>query len=203
MKILLLGHSGYIGSYLANFLKQIIPDAQIMSTSREDLDFSNSNVESQFGSLIKRLEPNVIINCIGGMDSGSFLDAHRLFISNFLPTFLLFNFFRSNQVKKRTLIIILGSKAAGEPREKYPLYAATKGTELALSRTAEEVFEGTLVNWRYLILPRLKGGLGSVNYPILELDNNGDQELSKMGEMIGDLILQDTFLIGSEDKLLD
>lgn len=203
MKILLLGHNGYIGSHLANFLKQIIPDAQIMSTSREDLDFSNSNVESRFGNLINRLQPNVIINCIGGMDSGSFLDAQRLFVSNFLPTFLLFNFFKSNAVKNKTLIIILGSKAAGEPREKYPLYAATKGAELALSRTAGEVFEGTLVNWSYLVLPRLKGGLGSVNYPILELDHNGDQELSKMGELIGNIIMQETFLDISDDNLLD
>jgi len=199
MKILLLGRSSYIGSYLADFLIESIPDAEILSVSRAELDFSNSGAESQYANLIEEVQPNVIINCIGAIDSGSFVDAQRLFISNFLPTFIIFDFFKSNSVKKKTVVIILGSNAAGKPRKNYPLYAATKGAELALSRTAEEVFEGTLVNWRYLVLPRLKGGLGSVNYPILELDNGEDQELSKVGHLIGDIILKERLLAGSED----
>ena len=191
MKILLLGRSSYIGSFLANFLLESIPDAEIVSVSRRELDFSNSDAKTQFANLIEEVAPNVIINCIGGIDSGSFADVQRLFISNFLPTFIIFDFFKSISVRKKTVVIILGSNAAGNPRKNYPLYAATKGAELALSRTAEEVFEDTLVDWRYLVLPRLRGGLGLENYPTLELDNKEDQELSKVGYLIGDIILQE------------
>lgn len=188
MKILLLGHNGYIGRYLANFLHETIANCQIASFSREELDFSNIDSERQFSRVIDELQPNVVINCIGGIDSGNFSDVQRLYISNFLPTFLLYDFYKTKSVSNKTLIIILGSMAAGEPRAKYPLYAATKGAELALSRTAEELFDGTLVNWKYLVLPRLKGGLGSVNYPASELDNKVDQALSELGELISNLI---------------
>jgi short-subunit dehydrogenase len=188
MKILLLGHSGYIGKYLAKLLKVTVADCQIASISREELDFSNIDTSRQFSDLIGKLRPNVIINCVGGIDSGNFSDVQRLYVSNFLPTYLLFDFYRSNLASSKTLIIILGSKAAGEPRTKYPLYAATKGAELALSRTAEELFSGTLVSWKYLVLPRLKGGLGSVNYPTSEADSGVDPALSEVGELINDLI---------------
>lgn len=191
MKILLLGHNGYIGRYLANLLHETIADCQIASFSREELDFSNINNAGEFARLINELQPNVVVNCIGSIDSGDFSDVQRLYISNFLPTFLLYDFYKSNSARNETLIIILGSKAAGEPRPKYPLYAATKGAELALSRTAEELFDGTLVSWKYLVLPRLKGGLGSVNYPTLELNGEADQALSEVGEIIIDLILSE------------
>jgi hypothetical protein len=189
MKILLLGHSGYIGKYLATLLRETIENCQIESFSRKELDFSENDIEIRFSNLIRELQPNVIINCIGGIDSGSFLDVQRLYISNFLPTYLLYDIYKTNSSDSKALIIILGSKAAGEPRAKYPLYAATKGAELALSKTAEELFEGTVVNWQYLVVPRLKGGLGSESDPVLELDNKLDSALSEIGESIRNLIL--------------
>jgi nucleoside-diphosphate-sugar epimerase len=188
MKILLLGHSGYIGKYLATLLRETVVNCQIESFPRNELDFSKNDIETHFSSLIKKLQPSVIINCIGGIDSGSFSDVQRLYISNFLPTFLLYDFYKTNSLNNKTLIIILGSKAAGEPRAKYPLYAATKGAELALSRTAEELFNGTLVNWKYLVVPRLKGGLGFESYPTLESDDKLDSALSEIGESIRSLI---------------
>jgi hypothetical protein len=126
-----------------------------------------------------------------------------LYDSNFLPTFLLYDFYKSKSVNSKVLIIILGSKAAGEPRAKYPLYAATKGAELSLSKTAEELFEGTLVNWKYLVLPRLKGGLGSINYPILELDTEVDQALFEVGELISELILSEDGRAASKNTHFD
>jgi len=200
MKILLLGHSSYIGGYLSNFITETIADARIVSISREQLDFSSIDIGAQFANLVTQEEPDVIINCIGGIDSGTLVDAQRLFISNFLPTFLLFDFFKENPRRSRTLIIILGSNAAGEPRKKYPLYAATKGAELALSRTAQEVFDGTPVNWKYVVVPRLKGGLGSTSHSILELDADKDQELLKIGHLICDIIMQEKLLANSENE---
>lgn len=189
MKILLLGHNGYIGRYLANLFQERISGCQIVSFSREELDFSDINDSGEFASLINKLQPNVVVNCIGGIDSGDFSDIQRLYISNFLPTFLLYDFYKSNSARHKTLIVILGSKAAGEPRTKYPLYAATKGAELALSKTAEELFDGTLVSWNYLVLPRLKGGLGSANYPTVDLNGEVDQVLLEVGDLIVNLIL--------------
>jgi short-subunit dehydrogenase len=191
MKILLLGHNGYIGKYLTNLVRETIADSQVVSFSREELDFSEIDSSSRFSHLISQLQPNVIINCVGGIDSGNFSDVQRLYISNFLPTYLLFDIYKSSLISNKTLIIILGSKAAGEPRAKYPLYAATKGAELALSRTAEEVFQGTLVNWKYLTLPRLKGGLGSVNSLPNAVGGEMDLALLEVGVLIKDLILSE------------
>jgi nucleoside-diphosphate-sugar epimerase len=189
MKILLLGHNGYIGKYLANLLNETISDCEIASFSREELDFSFIDTPKKFSSLIDNLQPNVVINCIGGIDSGSFSDVQRLYVSNFLPTYLLFDYYKLKLRGSKKLIIVLGSKAAGEPRIKYPLYAATKGAELALSKTAEELFAGTSVEWKYLVIPRLKGGLGSLSFETFLDDCEVDQDLSEVGQFISNLIL--------------
>ena len=189
MKILLLGHNGYIGKYLANLLNETITDCEIASFSREELDFSFIDTPKKFSSLIDDLQPNVVINCIGGIDSGNFSDVQRLYVSNFLPTYLLFDYYKLKLRGSKKLIIVLGSKAAGEPRVKYPLYAATKGAELALSKTAEELFTGTSVEWKYLVIPRLKGGLGSLSFETFLDDCEVDQDLSEVGQCISNLIL--------------
>lgn len=189
MKILLLGHNGYIGKYLANLLNETITDCEIASFSREELDFSFIDTPKKFSSLIDDLQPNVVINCIGGIDSGNFSDVQRLYVSNFLPTYLLFDYYKLKLRGSKKLIIVLGSKAAGEPRVKYPLYAATKGAELALSKTAEELFTGTSVEWKYLVIPRLKGGLGSLSFETFLDECEVDEDLSEVGQFISNLIL--------------
>jgi len=185
MRVLLLGAEGYVGKHLFDLFE--LRNYEVMTVTRSIIDFNNPNVFLEIENLLDTFEPEVIINAIGGIDSGVDSNLTKLFNSILLPTFSLFHYYSKHKNSKSAVIYILGSTAAGEPRVNYPFYAALKYAEVGLARSAVEIFVGSNIEWRMLMVPRLAGGLaGSSN------EKNGrsatkDEKL----ESIADTILRD------------
>lgn len=185
MRVLLLGAEGYVGEHLFDLFE--LRNYEVMRVTRSIVDFDGPNVSVKFENLLDTFEPHVVINAIGGIDSGVDANITKLFNSILLPTFSLFRYYSRHKDSKSAVIYILGSTAAGEPRVNYPFYASLKYAEVGLTRSAEEIFVGSRIEWRMLMVPRLAGGLADNSNEKNSLRATKDEEL----ESIADTILRD------------
>ena len=67
MKVLILGSNGLVGSSLKRVLPLMLPDAKIITSTRED---TNLFLIDETRNLINKVKPNVIINAaakVGGI----------------------------------------------------------------------------------------------------------------------------------------
>ena len=158
MKILILGANGYIGRHLSESLTN--SGHKVIDVSRTTLDFDSEDILINLEILLLKELPRVVINAIGTIDCKVQSDPVKLFNAILLPTYGLFEFYAKSKELENINIFILGSTSAGEPRMSYPLYAALKAAEVALSKTAHETFLSSGIVWKLLIVPRLNGGLG-------------------------------------------
>jgi len=182
VKILVLGSKGYIGENLCSLLESL--SHEIVRVDRKVLDFDDDKFLLTLFDLLDREQPAVIINAIGSIDSKVAHNPQALFNAIVLPTYSLFQYFSGNKWSSKVSIIILGSNSAGEPRRNYPIYAALKAAESGLSKTASELFEGTKVNWIEFKVPRLLGGLGSLDTLTKSGQNSADLGLLELQSQI-------------------
>lgn len=134
--------------------------------NRLALSFGGGNEQSQLGKIIEDFSPDVVVNALGQIDSQIEATPVSIFNSIFLPTFSLFNYFRTAEVGRQITVLTFGSEAEGQPRKKYPVYAALKTAEANLVLTARECFAESNIRWLRLKLPRLDGGLGLAGVPV-------------------------------------
>jgi nucleoside-diphosphate-sugar epimerase len=182
MKIVVLGGGGYIGKKLCEVLRSDSHD--VVGTNRTEIDFDVNHSFEQLTEVLKTVKPRVVINAIGTIDSRANENPHLLFNALFLPTYDLFKFYVNCGSETQVDIYLLGSTSAGEPRRAYPVYAALKAAEVALLRTASEVFANTAISCREITVPRLRGGLGLQNRNAV----SGGQTLDTGLEALADII---------------
>lgn len=177
-KTLILGN-GFIGTKLS--AEFALAKKDVLLTDRSILDFNSKDSYAKLFEIVKDAQPNLIINSIGVLEEkfGSF---ESNFWSNCFPSWCLYEISKTFADNKKDLkIILFSSSAAGKPRIKYPLYAATKGWEIDLFKTAVERFERTSVAWSAITLPALDGGLRK---RVQFADNRHNRALSDLIEQI-------------------
>ena len=182
MKIVVLGGGGYIGSKLSEVLRAA--SHEVFETDRTLLDFDDADSYERLATVLQTESPRVVINAIGNIDSKADENPHMLFNAIFLPTYNLFKFYAKPDQKAKVDIFILASMSAGEPRRAYPFYSAMKAAEVALLRTATEVFANTTISWRGITVPRLRGGLGLQDRKAGIDVNTTDSELEVLADTI-------------------
>jgi nucleoside-diphosphate-sugar epimerase len=181
-RVLILGGSGYIGSEI---VRQFRNKCLVEATTRETLDFEDSNYFQQVKKILFDFTPDVVINTLGKIDKNA--SAEEVFRAIFLPTFALYDYFRKNR-NLNTHIVLIGSKSTGQPRKETPVYAAMKAAELALLTTASEEFLGTEISWTIITAPRLKGGLANSGNPKSNSKENDDSDLRDIILAINEII---------------
>ena len=130
-----------------------------LCTDRLTLEFSGIDDYQKLIAVVDTFQPSMLINTIGVLEE-DFEAFEKNFWSNGFPAWCLFEISKEYAKSERKLkIILISTTAAGQPRIKYPLYAATKSFELALFKTASEYFNKTSVSWCMVTLPALNGGL--------------------------------------------
>lgn len=161
MNVLILGSEGFLGLNLSDKLQN--SGLNVFRANRSVLNFGDRNDAEILSTLIVELNPDIIINAIGQIDTQEDATVTSLFNSIFLPTSLLFSHFRNVECAKKVSVLTFGSESEGQPRRRYPLYSALKTAEAALIITAIDYFSNTNISWPRIKLPRLNGGLGSVD----------------------------------------
>jgi short-subunit dehydrogenase involved in D-alanine esterification of teichoic acids len=177
-KTLILGN-GFVGTKLA--AEFMHAKKNVLLTDKNILDFDSKKSYATLFEIIKHSQSNLIINSVGILDE-SFDSFESNFWSNCFPSWCLYEISKTFADEAKDLkIILISSSAAGQPRLQYPLYAATKGSEIDLFKTAVERFEGTSVSWSVITLPALDGGLRKrVRFP----ENRSNKILSDLMQKI-------------------
>jgi hypothetical protein len=163
LRVIILGSDGFLGKNLASNFECY--GFIVLRVNRLIITFGDGNEHDRLKKTIEDFSPDVIINALGGIDNHLEASGTSIFNSIFLPTLTLFDYFRTTEIEKPIKVLTFGSEAEGQPRRKYPIYAALKTAEANLVMTASEYFGNSSIHWLRVKLPRLNGGLGLVGIP--------------------------------------
>jgi hypothetical protein len=161
LNVIILGSEGFLGFNLSAKLQDC--GMNVFRANRSVLNFGGGNEAEILSGLIVEFGPDIIINAVGQIDTQEESTVISLFNSIFMPTTLLFKHFQATGSSKNISVLTFGSESEGQPRGKYPVYSALKTAEAALVVTAIDYFSNTNISWPRLKLPRLNGGLGSID----------------------------------------
>lgn len=140
-KILIFGASGGLGSCLVNHLNH--SNKEVISISRNELDFNSKDADKSISQLIEQNQPDVIINCAGILGNNS-VDFNKIFNINLRSNWLISSYFINNQpFTKSVKIIFIGSSAHQKGKKDYILYASTKAALFNLFEGVSSFFENT------------------------------------------------------------
>ena len=174
MRVIVLGSDGFLGKNLATKFEGY--GFIVLRVNRLVISFGDGDEYDRLKRTIEDFSPDIIINALGKIDNYLEASGTSIFNSIFLPTLTIFDYFQSTEIEKQIKVLTFGSEAEGQPRRKYPIYAALKTAEANLVMTASEYFAGSKTNWLRLKLPRLNGGLGLVGIPYGQPSENEDFE---------------------------
>jgi dTDP-4-dehydrorhamnose reductase len=138
MKVLILGSTGLIGHQIHNYLDGLniynlynIANKRKLNKNTINID---ARIESDLFSAIKRIEPNIIINCIGVLISESKQNPiNAISLNAYLPNalFKLCEKLNSKLIHISTDCVFSGEKQApyveNDYKDGFSLYAKTKG----------------------------------------------------------------------------
>jgi len=136
-KVLILGSTGLIGHQIYNYL-QVNSDFELYNISyrkklRDDTILADIRDEKKFLEIIKKIEPHIIINCIGILIQGSHNDPENaIFINAYMPHRLM-RF--ADEIGAKLIHISTDCVFSGDKKESYTetdipdgkdIYARTK-----------------------------------------------------------------------------
>ena len=168
-KILILGAKGDLAKAIYNNIDKV--NNRIYKLEKKNIDFLNSNSEKKLFLFIKRIKPDVIINCIGYFDTnkGEF---NKIIRSNLYPTWLLIKYYLNNK-KCRVKIVSIGSSSYNKPRKDYILYTAAKTALNNIHSSAKVLFKGTKINFYVINPPAMKSKMRSKVLKLLKISDIG------------------------------
>lgn len=138
-KILIIGSGGNLANCI---IKELLKTKFfIFKISRKEIDFEKKNSESKLNLCLKKINPNIIINCVGIFKNNNF-SFESTFKINTKISWDLINYYRNNN-KKKVKIFVIGSSAYNKPRKNYILYVASKSALNSMVRSAKELFSKT------------------------------------------------------------
>lgn len=171
MKVIIFGSDGFLGRNFATKFEE--HGFRVLRVNRSVFSFGADD-QPKLKRIIEAFSPDIVVNALGQIDSQIQATPFSMYNSIFLPTLDLFRYFQTAEVGQPLTVVTFGSEAEGQPRQKYPIYAALKTAEANLVLTAREYFEDSNIRWLRLKLPRLDGGLGLSGAPV-------DESIEKVG----------------------
>ncbi len=123
---------------------------KIYRINKKKINFLNDDCKKKFFFCLKKIKPNIIINCVGYFDTnrGNF---NKILKINIYPLWLLIKYFFLNKNSK-VKIMTIGSSSFNKPRKNYILYAAAKTAINNIYLSAKELFGNTNIKF-YIINP--------------------------------------------------
>ena len=181
-KILILGSNGDLAKAVYRNINKT--NNKIYKLKKKDINFLKQNSQKKLFLILKKIKPDVIINCIGYFDTNKG-DFDRIVRSNLLPVWLLIKYFLLNK-KSKVKVISIGSSSYNQPRKKYILYAATKTALNNIHSSATELFDGSMINFYIINPPAIKSKMRLKVMKLLKqkVDNKLAEDPEKIANQI-------------------
>ena len=151
-KILIIGSDGNLANCIIE--KLVKTKFLIFKISRKEIDFEKKNSESKLNLCLKKINPNIIVNCVGIFKNNNF-SFESTFKINTKISWDLINYYRNNN-KKKVKIFVIGSSAYNKPRKNYILYVASKSALNSMVRSAKDLFSKTNIEINIINPPAMK-----------------------------------------------
>ena len=158
-KILIIGSGSTLAKELISILEK--QNIQFQEINKKKINFLKLNASKKLYSYLNK-KPDIVINFIGKFDLNKSSTCKILFL-NIMPTWLIIKYYISRIVKKKTIIICIGSNSQNSPRGKYMLYAASKTALNNLVVSGNDLFYSSKLKIK-IFNPRTFGGKHLKNF---------------------------------------
>ena len=151
-KILILGAKGDLAKAVYKNINKT--NNKIYKLEKKNINFLNYDSQKKLFIILKKVNPDVIINCIGYFDTNKG-DFDKIVRSNLFPVWLLIKYYLLNK-KSKVKVLSIGSSSYNQPRKNYILYAAAKTALNNIQSSAKELFDGSMINFYVINPPAIK-----------------------------------------------
>jgi short-subunit dehydrogenase len=174
-KILILGSDGDLAkSIIENIDKK---KNKIYKLNKKNINFNHSNSKKKIFFQLKKINPDIIINCIGYFDI-NIGDFDKIIKSNIYPTWVIIQYYLINNNFK-VKIFSIGSSCNNKPRKNYILYAASVTALNNMISSSKELFQGTNININIINPKAFKSKLRTKALKLLKINKKKDKAMSK------------------------
>lgn len=154
-KILIIGSDGNLAQcIIGELLKKKF---SIFKISRREIDFEKKISKSKLYLHLKKINPDIIVNCVGIFKDNNF-SFESIFKINTKISWDLINYYRYKD-KKKVKIFVIGSSAYNKPRKNYILYVASKSALNSMVKSAKDLFSKKKVEIDILNPPAMKSNM--------------------------------------------
>ena len=151
-KILIIGSGGNLARCIIEELSKT--NLSIFKISRKEIDFEKKDSKSKLNLYLKKINPDIIVNCVGIFKNNNF-SFENTFNINTKISWDLIDYYRSKN-KKKVKIFVIGSSAYNKPRKNYILYVASKSALNSIVRSAKDLFTKTNIEIDIINPPAMK-----------------------------------------------
>ena len=154
-KIIIIGSNSGLAKSIIKLLEK--SNFLIFKISRKEIDFEKKNSKLKLNSYLKKINPNIIVNCVGIFKNNNF-DFETIFKINTKVTWDLIDYYRNNE-KQKVKIFVIGSNAHNKARRNYILYASSKSALNSIVKSAKELFVKTNIEINIINPPAMKSNM--------------------------------------------
>jgi len=151
-KILIIGSDGNLAQSIIKGLNK--KKISIFKISRREINFEKKNSKHKLNSYLKKINPNIIVNCVGIFHNNDF-SFENMFKINTKISWDLIDYYRFKN-KQKVKIFVIGSSAYNKTRKNYILYAASKSALNSIIKSAKELFLNTKIELDIINPPAMK-----------------------------------------------
>lgn len=152
-KILIFGSNSDLAKKIyANTNKNLFNFVKI---TKNKIDFEKK-VSIKINNLIKKVNPDIIINCAGYFSNNN-CNFNKLIKINLKSNWYILNFYLKNykKINKKTNIFFIGSSSFNEPRKNYILYTATKAALNSIYLSSNDFFKNSNIDVKIIHPPAM------------------------------------------------
>ena len=139
--IFIIGNTSEIAK---NLFQKYYSNDEIIGINSSNIDFNELDSGNLLRTYLNKYSPDLIF-IFSGVIGKNESDYNKVFNVNFKPFHEIIKFFSSDTPRKKTKVIILGSKCFNEGREEYYLYSASKAALHNLFLSACTLFKNTQI----------------------------------------------------------
>ncbi|MDA7637771.1 SDR family NAD(P)-dependent oxidoreductase [Candidatus Pelagibacter sp.] len=154
-KIIIIGSNSSLAQSIIKLLEK--SKFSIFKISRREINFEKKNSKLKLNSYLKRINPNIIVNCVGVFKNNNF-NFESMFKINTKVSWDLIDYYRKNE-QQNVKIFVIGSSAHNKTRKNYILYVSSKSALNSMVKSAKELFLKTNIEINIINPPAMRSNM--------------------------------------------